>query len=93
MTIIKENPRAEVRWVEEDGWHAVTAGSEVLVRTRVESLAKLTFEEAIESRDPARALLKRERAHWDVHAARWEGFGERSTKNHGRGGKGGRGGV
>lgn len=92
--ILKENPRADLRWEKrEDGKHVVTAGDEVLVETVVESLAKITYEEAVEERDPAVKARKAARAEWDIERARWDGFGERSTKNKGRGGRGGRGGV
>lgn|GEM_PF-4678068 len=92
--VIKQNARAGVVWEQgDDGRHRVTAGDEVLVETRVESLAQLTYDDAVVERDPARKMRERERAAYDIHAARWEGFGVRSTKNKGRGGKGGRGGV
>lgn len=89
----KENARAGVTWEEIDGRHRVTAGDEVLVETAVESLAKLTYDDAVQERDPAVKMRERERAAYDIEHVRWDGFGERSTKNKGRGGKGGRGGV
>lgn len=94
MDVIKRNLRADVLWEQgDDGRHRVTAGGEVLVETAVDALAALTYDEALAERDPAKPLRERERAAYDIHAARWEGFGVRSTKNKGRGGKGGRGGV
>ncbi len=92
--IVKQNARAGVRWeLRDDGKHEVIADGVVLVETSVESLAAEMYRDAVDERDPAKALRKAERAAFDVHHARWDGFGERSTKNRGRGGKGGRGGV
>lgn len=94
MKILKESVRSGVLWEQDDdGKNVVRAGGDVLVETGVEALAKLIYDEAVLERDPARELRERERAHWDVEDARWGGFRERSTKNKGKSGKGGRGGV
>lgn len=94
MTVIKQHAKSGVTLAQDEtGRYRVTAGDEVLVETGVESLALLTYQEAVDERDTAKATRERERAAFDVHAARWEGFGVRSTRNQGRGGKGGRGGV
>lgn len=94
MKVIKQNIRADVLWEQgDDGRHRVLAGGRVLVETAVDALAELTYDEARSERDPAKERRERERAAFDIHAARWEGFGVRSTKNKGKGGKGGRGGV
>lgn len=94
MRTIKENAKSGVVLTQgDDGRYRVLAHDEVLLETGVETLALLTYQEAVEERDPARVLRERERAAFDIHNARWEGFGARSTKNKGRGGKGGRGGV
>ena len=61
--VIKQNARAGVVWEQgDDGRHRVTAGDEVLVETRVESLAQLTYDDAVVERDPARKMRERERA-------------------------------
>lgn len=92
--IVKQNPRAGVVWEQgDDGKHRVLAGDEVLVETRVDSLAQMTYNEAVDERSPGRKLREAERAHFDIQDTRWGGFAERSTKNKGKGGKGGRGGV
>lgn len=93
--IIKENRLSGVRWEkrDSDGWHVVSATDSVLVETPVETLAQITYDEAVAERDPARRRREAERAHFDIQTSRWEGFKTRSTKNQGRGGKGGRGGV
>ncbi|GAA1740385.1 hypothetical protein GCM10009809_39890 [Isoptericola hypogeus] len=94
MTVIRGNAKSGVALTRaNDGRFQVLAGDEILVETRVESLAMITYDEAVRERDPAREARERERAAFDIHSARWEEFGARSTKNHGRGGRGGRGGV
>lgn len=93
--LVKENRLSKVRWEkrDNDGWHLIVADNTVVLETPVETLARITYEETVAERDPARRRREAERAHFDIHASRWEGFGVRSTKNQGRGGKGGRGGV
>ena len=93
MTVFKENTRAEVIWDCAEGLHRVWVAGELVVETRVESLARAMFDEAVYERDPARLLRERERGAKAFESARWEGFGVRSTKNKRAGGKGGRGGV
>lgn len=94
MTLVKENARANVRWEQGgDGKHVVTAGDEVLVVTAVDTLAKMTYEEAVEERAPARRRRERERAHYDMQAVRSEAFERRAANARKKGGRGGRGGV
>lgn len=92
--IVRENNRAEVRWEKrDDGKHIVTAGGVVLVVTAVDTLAKVTYEEALAERDPARLLRARERAYYDMQAARSDSFERRTANARKKGGRGGRGGV
>lgn len=94
MTVVKENARADVLWeTGDDGRHVVTAGGEVLVVTAVDTLAQMTYEEAVEERDPARLRRERERAHYDMQAVRSEAFERRAANARKKGGRGGRGGV
>ncbi|MGO4956764.1 hypothetical protein ACTQ49_05745 [Luteococcus sp. Sow4_B9] len=93
MSVIKQNKLADVVWELVDDRHIVRHGSEELTNTAVDSLAQITYDEAVEQFDPAREKRRRERNNADFQAAIWEGFGTRSTKNAGKGGKGGRGGV
>lgn len=94
MTTIKENPRAGVCWeLGDDGKHTVAVSGEIVVHTAVESLARITYEEAVAERDPARRLREKERAHYDMQAARSESFARRAANARKKGGKGGRGGV
>lgn len=94
MTVVKENARAHVRWEQgDDGKHVVTAAGEVLVATTVDTLARMTYEEAVKERDPARLRRERERAHYDMQAVRSEAFERRAANARKTGGRGGRGGV
>jgi hypothetical protein len=63
------------------------------VVTKVESLAELTYEEAVNDNDPAAEFRARERAHYDMQAMRSESFAHRAKASRKTGGKGGRGGV
>ncbi|WP_336670099.1 hypothetical protein [Tsukamurella sp. USMM236] len=94
MKLIKEHDRAGVRWeLSDEGKHVVTAAGEVLVITVVDTLAEMTYDEAIEERDPVRRLRERERAHYDMQAVRSDSFARRAANSRKKGGKGGRGGV
>lgn len=94
MITPRRNVRADVALlVEPDGVFVVLAGEEVLVRTRVDTLATLVFDEAVEARDPSRATRARERAHYEMQAMRSESFARREASARKRGGRGGRGGV
>lgn len=94
MNVLRENAKSGVRLVRRDnGKFAVLAGDEVLVETAVESLATLTYDEAVAERDPAKELRARERAHYEMQAMRSESFARRAAAARKTGGKGGRGGV
>lgn len=53
-----------------DGQHIVTAGGKVLAETSVDARAKITCEEAVEQRDPAKEIRRREQEHFDTQAQR-----------------------
>ncbi len=94
MKVLRENSKLGVRLCKaEDGKFIVQAGDEVLVQTAVESLAALTYDEAVQERDPAKELRARERAHFDLQAMRSGSFARRAANARKKGGKGGRGGV
>lgn len=94
MRVIREHTRSGVQLVQlDDGKFAVIAGDQVLVETSVESLADLTYEDAVSERDPAKEIRARERAHYDMQAMRSESFARRAANARKTGGKGGRGGV
>ncbi len=71
----------------------VTRDGEEIVRTRVETLANITFDEAASDADPRRDALAKERAFYDMQRSRSESFSRRASKARKSGGKGGRGGV
>lgn len=94
MTVIRENTRSGVKLVRRpNGKLTVLAGDEVLVDTAVETLANLTYEEAVADRDPAKGRRERERAHFEMQAMRSESFERRAANARKKGGRGGRGGV
>lgn len=94
MNVLRENLKSGVRLVRLDtGKFAVLAGDEVLVETGVETLATLTYDEAVADRNPAKEMRARERAHYEMQAVRSESFARRTEKSRKKGGKGGRGGV
>lgn len=78
---------------ENDGVYTVTHGEKELVRTRVESLAKVIWEDEMHEADPARERRERERAYYDMQRARSDSFARRAANARKSGGKGGRGGV
>ena len=94
MIVLRENAKSGVKLVRNDaGKYAVLAGDEVLVETGVESLATLTYDEAVEDRDPAKDIRARERAYYEMQAMRSESFARRAANARKTGGRGGRGGV
>lgn len=94
MNVIRENAKSGVRLVrQDDGRFAVLAGDEVLVETAVDTLAAITYDEAVAERHPAKDLRARERAYYDMQAMRSESFARRAANARKTGGKGGRGGV
>lgn len=94
MMILRESTKSGVQLVRRgNGKFAVLAGEVVLVETAVESLADLTYNEAVAERDPAKELRARERAHYEMQAIRSESFARRAANARKTGGKGGRGGV
>lgn len=94
MNVIRENAKSGVRLVrQDDGRFVVLAGDEVLVETAVDTLATITYDEAVAERDPAKELRARERAHYDMQAMRSESFARRAANARKTGGRGGRGGV
>lgn len=92
--IVRRNTRSDVTWEKRpDGKHIVTAGGEILVETSVDTLAKITYEEAVDERDPAKEVRRREQEHFDMQAARSDSFARRTANAQKKGGRGGRGGV
>lgn len=79
MIVLKENPHADVRWELDDGKHAVTVADEIVGHTAVESLGRITYEEAVAERAPTRPLREKERPHCDMEAARSESFARRAA--------------
>lgn len=94
MKTLRHNEKCDVALeLDDDGRYRVIAGGEVLVETSVESLATVTYDEAVEDRDPAKELRRRERAHFEMQAVRSEAFDRRAANSRKSGGRGGRGGV
>lgn len=92
MTLLRAAHGVELH-VEDGGVFVVFRDEEELVRTKVESLARLTFEEAAEEADPMREVRAKERAFYDMQRARSESFARRAGHARKTGGKGGRGGI
>ena len=63
------------------------------MRTRVESLAIINYDEAVDEADPKREARAKERAYFDMQRSRSESFARRASTARKSGGKGGRGGV
>jgi hypothetical protein len=77
----------------QDGYHELLHGAKSLVLTGVETLAEITYEEAVREHDPAAEAREGERAHFEMQAMRSESFARRAKTARKSGGKGGRGGV
>lgn len=93
MTLIQSRFGVELH-LDGDGWYRVTRDNDhEVVRTRVESLAQINYDEAVEDADPKREARAKERAYFDMQRARSESFARRATNARKSGGKGGRGGV
>jgi hypothetical protein len=92
MTLLRSAHGIELH-EHEDGYFFVQRGNDQLVRTRVLSLAKITFEEASQEADPMREVREKERAYFDMQRARSESFARRAGAARKTGGRGGRGGV
>lgn len=95
MNVVKESRTAGVALLlDQDAgeWIVLVRGAEFL-RTRVESLARITYDEQRETNDPARESRARERAHYEMQAVRSDSFARRAGQARKKGGKGGRGGV
>jgi hypothetical protein len=95
MIIVKESRTAGVALLQDPDageWIVVVKGAEWM-RTRVESLARLTYDEQRESNDPAKVRRARERAHYEMQAVRSDSFARRADQARKKGGRGGRGGV
>lgn len=92
MTLIRSAHGVEIH-IEAGGIFLVNRGDQVLVRTKVESLAQITFDEAAEESDPMRETRAKERAFYDMQRSRSESFARRAGAARKTGGKGGRGGV
>ena len=93
MTLVRSKFGVELH-LDGEGWYRVVLGdgSEV-VRTRVESLAVISYDEAVAEADPKREARAKERAYFDMQRARSESFARRAVNARKAGGKGGRGGV
>lgn len=71
----------------------VLAGDEVLADTKVESYAKIAYDEAVAERTVEhRKRLTDQRVQYEINAVRSSSV-RKSTSRRGSGGKGGRGGV
>lgn len=91
MTLIKSKFGVELH--DEDGVLIVKQGDDELVRTRVQTLANVVFDDAADEADPARERRAKERAYYDMQRSRSESFARRASNARKTGGKGGRGGV
>jgi hypothetical protein len=95
MIVVSESRAAGVALLQDQEageWIVLVRGAEFL-RTRVESLARLTYDEQREAGDPARERRARERAHYEIQAVRSDSFARRADLSRRKGGRGGRGGV
>lgn len=93
MGIVKQH-KTGVVWTEDQGEHLVVADDHELVRTRVDTLASVIYDEAVDVRmAKTRALLAKEHGLWEQRQARAETLGQVSANQQRKGGKGGRGGV
>jgi hypothetical protein len=91
MTLIKSKFGVELH--DENGVLVVRQGDEELVRTRVQTLANVVFDDATEEADPGRERRAKERAYYDMQRSRSDSFARRAASARKTGGKGGRGGV
>lgn len=91
MTLLRS--RFGIEFHEEGDTFVVRQGEVELVRTKVETLASVTYDEAVAEADPKRETRAKERAFYDMQRARSESFARRASNARKTGGKGGRGGV
>ncbi|GAA2438780.1 hypothetical protein GCM10010421_31210 [Streptomyces glaucus] len=93
MNVVKESRMAGVALLQDgDVWVVMVKGDEV-IRTRVESLALIMYDEERAANDPAKERRARERAHYEMQAVRSDSFARRAANARKSGGRGGRGGV
>ncbi len=93
MTLIRSRHGVELTLEEGSEQFVVTREGTELVRTRVETLAVVTYDEAVLDADPKRDARAKERAFYDMQRSRSESFARRASNARKSGGKGGRGGV
>ena len=93
--VLKHSTVLNLRLVQaEEGFFEVWHDDKMLLRTRVESLARITYSEQSEVLGEAMSkTLRSERRHFDMQGARSESFARRAASAQKKGGKGGRGGV